>query len=63
MAKNFEWRHEALTTALNGNPATLEERSVHVFTLGFAMKKFKKKIQIRRNLKVRLTQDNKVADI
>ena len=41
----------------------MEERPFHVFTLGFAMKKFKKKIQIQRNLEVRLTQDNKVANI
>ena len=52
MAKKFEWRHYTLATALDTNPATLEERTVYAFPLGFAMKEFDEKVEVWRNLEV-----------
>ena len=63
VAEEFERRHEALPTALDGNPATLKERSLSVFTLGFAVKQFKEKNEVGRNLQVRLTKDNEVTNV
>ena len=63
MAKEFEWRHQTLAMALDTNPATLEERSICVLTLGFAMKEFNEKWKKWRNLEVRLTENSKIADI
>ena len=63
MAEKFEGRHYTLAAALDANPATLEERTVYALPLGFAMKEFDKKIEVWRNLEVRLTENGKVADI
>ena len=52
-----------MATALDANPATLEERSIRVLALGFAMKEFDKKWKIWRNLEVRLTENGEVADV
>ena len=63
MAEKFEWRHDALATALDRNPTTLEERSIRVFTLGFAVEKFNEKVEIWRDLLIRLTQDNEITNV
>ena len=63
MTKKFEWRHQTLATALDTNPATLEERTVYAFPLGFAMKEFDEEIEVWRNLEVRFTKNSKIADI
>ena len=63
MAEKFEGRHYTLAAALDANPATLEERTVYALPLGFAMKEFDKKIEVWRNLEVRLTENGKVTDI
>ena len=52
-----------MAAALDTNPATLEERTVYAFPLGFAMKEFYEEIEVWRNLEVRLTENSKIADI
>ena len=52
-----------MAAALDTNPTTLEERSIRVFALGFAMKEFNKEVDIWWNLKVRFTKDGEITDI
>ena len=49
-----------MVTALDRNPATLKERSLSVFALGFEVEKFKKEIEIWRDLQIRLTKDSEL---
>ena len=63
MAKEFEWRHDALAATLDRNPTTLKERSIGVFVLGFAVEKFEKKIEVWRDLQIRLTQNSEIANV
>ena len=41
-----------MVTALDANPAALEERSILAFPLGFAVEKFKEKWKKWRNLEI-----------
>ena len=52
-----------MATALDTNPAALEERTVYAFPLGFAMKEFDEEIEVWRNLEVRLTENGEIADV
>ena len=52
-----------MATALDTNPAALEERTVYAFPLGFAMKKFDEEIKVWRNLEVRLTENGEIANV
>ena len=52
-----------MATALDTNPAALEERTVYAFPLGFAMKKFDEEIEVWRILEVRLTENGEIANV
>ena len=52
-----------MAAALDGNPTTLKERSISVLTLRFAVEKFKKEIEIWRDLQIQLTKDSEVTDV
>ena len=52
-----------MATALDTNPAALEKRTIYAFPLGFAMEKFNEEIKVGRNLEVRFTENDEVADV
>ena len=52
-----------MATALDTNPAALEKRTIYAFPLGFAMEKFDEEVDIWRNLEVRLTENDEIANV